>query len=383
MAESSASAENIDNGEDENTMTLVDFLEEEQQLESDAYAVLGPSDDKNCTYSLGYVPRQALYACITCTPQDTPDSKPAGICLACSYHCHEGHELVELYTKRLFRCDCGNSLFKGRKCNLEPEKSAVNEKNVYNQNFKGVYCTCARPYPDPDEENSDDMHQCIICEDWYHTKHLNSPVPPDQLYGEMICGECTDRLPFLNFYLSRIATNETQVVDVVGVDKDTSTTTLQTNKEVATEQQNGVSCYLKTHEARSRPVKSATFWPNDFRKILCSCSDCKDLYDKLEVPWILDENDTVHAYEAKGKQSAEVGVSSRYEEGMKALAQLDRYQQVEAIQNYNELKTNLSEYLAKFVANKKVVRKEDINEFFTQMKARKRQKLGTPPYKCH
>lgn len=27
----------------------------------------------------------------------------AGICLACSYHCHDGHELVELYTKRYFK----------------------------------------------------------------------------------------------------------------------------------------------------------------------------------------------------------------------------------------------------------------------------------------
>lgn len=52
MADSSSSTQNVDAGDDENTMTLVDFLEEEQQLESDADAVLGPSDDKNCTYNL-------------------------------------------------------------------------------------------------------------------------------------------------------------------------------------------------------------------------------------------------------------------------------------------------------------------------------------------
>uniref|UniRef100_A0A0V0G494 Putative e3 ubiquitin-protein ligase ubr7 n=1 Tax=Triatoma dimidiata TaxID=72491 RepID=A0A0V0G494_TRIDM len=381
MADSSSSAQNVDAGEDENTMTLVDFLEEEQQLESDADAVLGPSDDKNCTYNLGYVPRQALYACITCTPQDAPDCKPAGICLACSYDCHEGHELIELYTKRLFRCDCGNSQFQGRKCNLVPEKCELNEKNVYNHNFKGVYCTCGRPYPDPEEEHSDDMHQCIICEDWYHTKHLNSPVPPDQLYAEMICGLCTDRLSFLNHYLSHAVTNETQIVDVVGIDKNSEADTAK--NEMNGELQNAVTCYLKSHEAQTRPLKSATFWPNDFRKLLCSCTDCKSLYTQLDVPWILDENDTVHAYEAKGKQGVEVGGLSRYEKGMKALSQLGRVQQVEAIQNYNELKENLSEYLSKFVENKKVVRKEDIYEFFSQMNARKRQRIGTPPYMCH
>lgn len=46
----------------------------------------------------GYVKRQALYACVTCLPSSSGEL--AGICLACSYHCHDGHELIELYTKR-------------------------------------------------------------------------------------------------------------------------------------------------------------------------------------------------------------------------------------------------------------------------------------------
>ena len=41
--------------------------------------------------------RQALYACATCTREDM---EPAGVCLACSLECHEGHTLYELYTKR-------------------------------------------------------------------------------------------------------------------------------------------------------------------------------------------------------------------------------------------------------------------------------------------
>lgn len=52
-------------------------------------------------------------------------------------------------------------------------KSTVNSENKYNQNFDGVYCVCARPYPDPDpdsEGDEDDMLQCTICEDWYHSK---------------------------------------------------------------------------------------------------------------------------------------------------------------------------------------------------------------------
>ena len=49
----------------------------------------------------GYVRRQALYSCLTCVK---PESEAAGICLACSLECHDGHELVELYTKRYLYC---------------------------------------------------------------------------------------------------------------------------------------------------------------------------------------------------------------------------------------------------------------------------------------
>ena len=52
--------------------------------------------------------RQALYACGTCSSSgggsddgdDQEQSEPGGVCLACSLHCHDGHTLYELYTKR-------------------------------------------------------------------------------------------------------------------------------------------------------------------------------------------------------------------------------------------------------------------------------------------
>lgn len=75
-----------------------------------------------CTpeYHQGYVPRQALYACKTCIEKDSAATK-GGICLACSYSCHEGHELYELYTKRNFRCDCGvTTKFPQTPCTIYP-----------------------------------------------------------------------------------------------------------------------------------------------------------------------------------------------------------------------------------------------------------------------
>lgn len=81
-------------------------------------------------------------------------------------------KIVELWTKRNFRCDCGNSKFGEFFCKLFPNKDVENTENSYNHNFKGSYCTCGRPYPDPEAEEQVEMIQCCICEDWFHEEHL-------------------------------------------------------------------------------------------------------------------------------------------------------------------------------------------------------------------
>ena len=51
--------------------------------------ILGGDDGKECTYSKGYLPRQAVFSCITCCPEGN-----AGVCTACSMACHDGHEVT-------------------------------------------------------------------------------------------------------------------------------------------------------------------------------------------------------------------------------------------------------------------------------------------------
>lgn len=115
--------------------------------------------------------RQAVYACLTCVPESQDDpTKRAGICLACSYECHDDHDLIELYTKRNFRCDCGTSKILAVRCKLDADKPDDINRNVYGQNFSGIYCTCKRPYPDPDDHTEDEMIQCVVCEDWFHSR---------------------------------------------------------------------------------------------------------------------------------------------------------------------------------------------------------------------
>ena len=73
-------------------------------------------------------------------------------------------------------------------------------------------------------------------------------------------------------------------------------------------------------------------------------------------------------------------LGTQYEKGMEALSSMDRVKQMEAIQGYNSMKSNLMEYLKKFAENGKVVRQEDIQEFFQQMQASKRQRVEIPKF---
>eukprot|EP00116_Pleurobrachia_bachei_P004692 sb/3464954/ len=175
------------------SVSLNEYMEEVEQLE----AVVGAASDGSvCTFSEGYKDRQAVFSCLDCVKQESNIS--AGFCYACSIHCHKNHDVEMLYTKRSFRCDCGT--LPQLLCQLKPEVSVRNANNKYNHNFKGLYCSCDLPYPDPSHPELDDseMIQCVVCEDWFHDVHIGTTVP--EPYEEMICGTCIARNPFLSHY---------------------------------------------------------------------------------------------------------------------------------------------------------------------------------------
>uniref|UniRef100_A0A023GKE4 Putative e3 ubiquitin-protein ligase ubr7 n=1 Tax=Amblyomma triste TaxID=251400 RepID=A0A023GKE4_AMBTT len=447
---------------DEDSVTLQDLLDEEQELEEDADAVLGGSDDKNCTYDKGYVKRQALYACGTCTG---PDAEPAGVCLACSYACHEGHNLYELYTKRNFRCDCGNESFpRSNPCRLCPRKDIRNADNKYNHNFRGRYCTCQRPYPDPEDDVDDMMLQCIMCEDWYHGRHIGGDMPKNRDYYEVVCTGCMNRHPFLWLYFAHeislcekdksfgedgsakrdvedsfsapvaeqngikaegateddlSASQESGIqVDIestevngahpiqqnvkrngdVNLDRNLASCSSGEGSHVAVKDEkhgedeglpssSTTECVLQRlrssrgESVKEEPLDKCAYWPPNWRSRLCRCIQCLAMYNEQRCLYLLDEEDTVQSYEEKGQVArAEAGPPA--DPLMSALGTLGRVQQIEAIHGYNDLKSGLIDFFKKFADKRKVVKEEDVKEFFDEMHARKRQKTSTVPYFC-
>uniref|UniRef100_A0A8C7CME8 Ubiquitin protein ligase E3 component n-recognin 7 n=1 Tax=Oncorhynchus kisutch TaxID=8019 RepID=A0A8C7CME8_ONCKI len=348
---------------EERTVTVQEILEDEELQE--AYAVLAGSDPDNCSYPQGYVKRQAVFACNTCTPRGV---EPAGLCLACTNHCHDGHDIFELYTKRNFRCDCGNSKFGVFRCQLSPGKDRQNAKNHYNHNFHGCYCTCDRPYPDTEDQVNEDMIQCIICEDWYHPRHLGCTVEDSEELQEMVCETCMNKAPFLWTYSTHIAGNG-------------RTACKRTHQEMTglpvKSQDKTVYCRLRELKTQGleRAREGAVFWPYHWRATLCTCVSCKRAYVDAGVQFLLDESDTVLAYENRG--TVEQGPASLDSLLMSSLSTLDRVQQLEIVYQFNEMQTELMTFLRQIADEGKVVTAEAIHQFFGELMSRKRRQMNS------
>lgn len=124
------------------SITAMDYISSQLDLEREAKELM-PYDPNTCTYTMGAL-RQQIYACMDCYRKT---NKLSGICYSCSIQCHSDHELVELFTKRQFTCDCGTTRM-DHSCNLRSKvkDDIPSSSNDYNQNFKGLFCTCAKIY---------------------------------------------------------------------------------------------------------------------------------------------------------------------------------------------------------------------------------------------
>lgn len=123
---------------------------------------------------------------------------------------------------------------------------------------------------------------------------------------------------------------------------------------------------------------TATFWAEGWRSNLCQCKSCIKLYHENKVEFIIDEEDSVHSYEEKGKNNIR---PTEFESSMAALTTLPRANQIDAITGYNNMKQKLFEFLQTFVTNNTIVTEQDISQFFRMM-TDKPNKVEKPPHFC-
>ncbi|KAK0533703.1 hypothetical protein OC842_002890 [Tilletia horrida] len=187
--------------------TAQDLINRQLQLEREAHEAC-PFGVSRCTHASGPA-RQLVFSCRTCAEQG--QDGPRGVCAACSVACHAEHDLVELFHRRNFRCDCGTTKAgkdqdKVQPCTLrEPPYAVENEGNRYDHNFDGAFCYCERGQTYNPHEEKETMFQCLICEDWLHESCTSlkrsgkeggsdadeTPVLLDhELFEHLICDAC-------------------------------------------------------------------------------------------------------------------------------------------------------------------------------------------------
>lgn len=405
------------------SVTLGEYLEEVEERELEADLVLGGDEGRECTYNKGYMKRQAIFSCITCTPDGN-----AGVCTACSLSCHDGHQIVELWTKRNFRCDCGNSKFGEFYCKIFPSKDIENVENLYNHNFKGLYCSCARPYPDPDAEEQIEMIQCCLCEDWFHEEHLglesSDEIPRDEegepLYEDFMCKACSEVCFFLKLYPEVILVAGKQPIATAQVSKDKgileeTPSTCGSEKPLGDTSYNSpkidvaqasvgsesisngaglppggscnssictegaslhVNCLLGVNIVAASPVMhgKAMFLSKNWRDALCKCKNCLEYYHQKQIAFLLDKEDSIVEYEKMAKQKREEKLQQQEGAELSLFNKLGHVEKVEILKGIEDMKDGLRTFLES-ADSSKPISAADIHQFFDDIK-NKRRRVG-------
>ncbi|QLL32717.1 hypothetical protein HG536_0D02390 [Torulaspora globosa] len=354
-------------------ISATEYLSRQQELEDEARKLM-PWDPRSCTYEKGAL-RQQVFACRT--------HGNIGICYSCSIQCHTSCDIVELFTKRNFTCDCGTERDKPKsenqqtnefRCQLrknrEPDVASL--QNVYGHNFHGLFCSCNEEY-DPD--SSAVMLQCVLgaeCnEDWYHDycivgkgkekqgakrkadeETLADGMPPLDSFDAFICWKCVSKY---DYYFQKLMSHSLA-------------------EEVIAHRIQRGSLEEKdlSRSDKKRPIDDVTDGSIDYSltlkhgysKQLAKIKETLDkktdkLYKFLDdlVPFLVND-DPVYEEPEDTATGADDMVSLLLQ------SSVQREQAVAGISAFNSLKTRLSEYLRPFAESGRVVSGEDINNFF-------------------
>ncbi|KAG2677048.1 hypothetical protein I3760_12G080400 [Carya illinoinensis] len=381
--------------EPEQTVSIQDYLKgvEEQELEADL--ILGADEGNECSYTNGYIKRQAVFSCLTCTPEGN-----AGVCTACSLSCHDSHEV---FLPQSFQRVTGNSKFGDFFCKLFPNKDIENAENMYNHNFRGSYCTCGRPYPDPDVEEQVEMIQCCICEDWFHEEHLgletSNEVPRDEegepLYEDFICRACSTSFSFLGLYPPSIWPAGRQCDVTLDANKDKNIHS-NANSESASNV-NGLSlgedsqkvvsnqcvkdtsphpaCVLGVNLEAASPALDgrSLFLSRNWRDVLCRCEKCLVVYNQKRIAFLLDKEDSSVEYEKMARRKRKEKLLQQVVTELSLFDKLGHIQKMEILSGIADMKDEIRGFLESFDSSKSITT-ANVHKVFENL-AKKRHRI--------
>lgn len=362
--------------QDADEISIQDFMAQQHQVEEEARLAM-PWDPKFCTYEMGSI-RQQLYACRT--------HNNIGICYSCSIRCHTTCDIVELFTKRGFTCDCGteNDTLEaddqGYYCQLRQnrERDIPSTENNYGQNFKGLFCTCSSEY-DPDA--SAVMIQCALgtaCqEDWYHdycimniqesdskslARDLDEETGESLLHGfprldsfdAFICTKCVHRDISM---FDRLVSHELSDSFIAHrfIDSSASEAYRKINengKRQSDESEDSYSLFLKHGYSEILKNIKANLKSDD--KLHRFITDLEPTLINPEPVFVIPEDGS------KFENDINHNIAHALERSLSHTGAVD------SIRAYNEMRYKLRDFLRQFADSGKIVKEENIKEFFNR-----------------
>ncbi|CAF4909875.1 unnamed protein product, partial [Rotaria sp. Silwood1] len=214
--------------------------------------------------------------------------------------------------------------------------------------------------------NDDEMIQCIICEDWFHSQHLGVPLPMEENdinQMDMICQACVAKYKFLaNYDESRGITLQPSI---------------DNNAAAAS---NNLSCLLPSN---ANTEVHTIFLRDGWRKRLCRCVQCSKLYDELNLTPIFDDDDAIQEYEKQALAKSENLDADKIIAD--SLENLGYVRKLEVLHDINEFKKSLGDFLREKADSDGVLTAEDVTTFFANLKDKRKEQQRTtfmPPDNC-
>jgi hypothetical protein len=110
------------------------------------------------------------------------------------------------------------------------------------------------------------------------------------------------------------------------------------------------------------------------------------MYRAKNVEYLLNPNDTIKYYEDRGKQNEEIRASDENKLLDDHLSKMNRVSQIEFLHHVKDFKEDLTNFLNSFATNGQVIKRENVAQFFDELKEKKKRKLengqSTPSYFC-
>ncbi|PVU90346.1 hypothetical protein BB561_004915 [Smittium simulii] len=294
---------------------------------------------------------------------------PHGFCYGCSISCHSQHDVIELFAKRDFMCDCGTISSKNNisnQCNLTKNDSNAfnsrNSKNLYNHNFWGYYCRCDTFY-DPISEPRE-MIQCFICNDWFHDECIGN-IPDETDYENYICRDCVKKSPVI-FGIHINENDAPTPTNNIKQDEDIQNINHKTSiNENDTSTPNNTCKTVYIDSKITSPIEYDIFAKDDWLKDICKCEKCVQDLAKNKMLFLYKD---VDIYEPEVDETKD---ESLYQAGIKELSKIDRVKAIEGSTAYQNFYQDIKSFLLPFAHTKRTVESKDIKEFFEEINTKK------------